>query len=113
MLHISKYYIGPSAMFEPRLPHADDMFEGHLPPRICVSPTIFGCLMGVTGDNLKGSIEQCNKETFFIYKTKSKEYVEGIDIPDYFRTKEKYFTKPTEFHFIGKMIVEEGKILVE
>lgn len=81
--HISREDLGNWPMMEPRIPHFASNEEDHITNRICVAPTIIGCLKALEIPESIGSEE----EQFFEFNKNGKPvplylYSANVDVSD-------------------------------
>jgi hypothetical protein len=112
MFHLSLNDLGTTKLFSPRIPEAD-IDEAHLPPRICAAPTVEQCLMGISGGDLDYALEYLAGRQLFVYETVSDKYVDAVDVPDFFRTSEVFYTSDTMFKLVATCVIVDNKIVIE
>lgn len=109
MFHVSRQFIGQSVMMKPQIPRTAPNYEDRTIPRICISPTIEQCLMGIAGANLQEALTLLKGKDWYIYTTDSWDYIPAKDVFDHIDTEEHWFLQPTKFHFYGTVCSQSAK----
>lgn len=112
MFHVSTKYLGKSVMMIPSVPDTRNKKECAVTKRICASPTILQCILAI--DGIKDLKYSCvDKNGWYIYQT-SEIGLPAKDVFDYHLTEEHWFTKNTEFIFVGKVFLnDENELLID
>lgn len=101
MFHISRQFVGQSVILKPQIPRTALQFEDRKIPRICISPTIEQCMMGIAGADLKEALKLLKNKDWYIYTTDSWDYIPAKDVFDHMDTEEHWFLEPTKFTLYG------------
>ena len=101
MFHVSRQFIGQSVVMKPQIPRSAPQFEDRTIPRICVSPTIEQCMIGISGTILKEALKLIKHKDWYIYTTSSWDYMPAKDVFDHIDTEEHWFLEPTKFQLYG------------
>lgn len=101
MFHVSRQFIGQSVLMKPQIPRSAPQFEDRTISRICVSPTIEQCMMGIAGTILKEALKLVKHKDWYIYTTSSWDYIPAKDVFDHIDTEEHWFLEPTKFQLYG------------
>lgn len=89
VFHLSERPLGRCPRLVPRIPRDRLPLENGSIQRICVAPTIAGCLLALRGCYY-------NRGYWWVYVTAG-DPVEPIGVPDAQRTGEVWFIRPMEF----------------
>lgn len=108
MYHISRKYLNESIQLTPRIPASAPAYEDNKTPRICVSPTIEQCIMGIVGSDIKSALKKIDTD-WYIYKTDDDNYIPAKDVFDHLETEEHWFCKKTDFKYFGKVCAKAAK----
>lgn len=109
MFHVSRQFIGQSVIMKPKVPNSAPEFEDRKTPRICVSPTIEQCLMGIIGADLKLALKFIKHKDWYIYTTDSWDYIPAKDVFDHMDTEEHWFLQPTKFTLFGTVCSQSSQ----
>ena len=103
MYHICPVYRGKKSRFFPYIPRfAKENGENYRTKRICVSPSIKQCIMGIDGiENLEYSTLEVGK-SWFVYRTHEKG-TPAKSVCDFEITHEHWIKKETSFEYFGKL----------
>lgn len=101
MFHVSRQFIGQSVIMKPQIPRSAPDFEDRTTYRICISPTIEQCVMGISGTSLKEALKLIKYKDWYIYTTNSWDYIPAKDVFDHNNTEEHWFLEPTKFQLYG------------
>lgn len=103
MYHVSATYLGMKPLFEPKVPcNAEYNGEDYTTKRICVSPTIKQCVLGIDGIQ---NIESTSLEvgySWYVYRTLTKG-VPAETIHDFETTEEHWIKKATRLQYFGRL----------
>lgn len=103
MFHVSRKFIGQSVIMTPQIPRTAPQFEDRTIPRICISPTIEQCVMGISGTSLKEALKLIKYKDWYVYITDSWDYIPAKDVFDHHNTEEHWFLEPTKFTLYGSV----------
>lgn len=109
MFHISRQFVGQSVMMKPQIPRSAPQFEDRKIPRICISPTIEQCMMGIAGADLKEALKLVKHKDWYIYTTDSWDYIPAKDVFDHMDTEEHWFLEPTKFTLYGTVCSQSAQ----
>ncbi len=103
MYHISDVYLGRKPLLTPRIPRAaKESGENIRTKRICVSPSIEQCVLGIDGiNNMEFSSLEVGK-SWYVYKT-SKRGIPAKKVQDFETTEEHWIKEETHFDYFGKL----------
>lgn len=110
--HLSYEFLGDDFLFIPRIPLSKSDEEDDVTPRICVSDTYTRCIMGIEGMSMRAIEEDFGnfpRVPFFVYALEGDVYIpDDKQIPDLFRTHERWLLTPT----VGKFrhIIKVGSL---
>lgn len=103
MYHVSAVYLGKKPLFEPRVPrNAEYNCEDYTTKRICVSPTIKQCVLGIDGIQ---NIESTSLDvgcSWYVYRTSDKG-IPAEAIHDFETTEEHWIEEATRFQYFGRL----------
>lgn len=102
--HISKEYIGKEVILTPQVPKSAGLIEGDI-PRICVSSTIYKCLLAIQGCDsvLHGDeIKSCFSINPCVYITEEVPYIPP-ECADFRQNDERWFLNPTSFRYLANV----------
>lgn len=121
MYHISREYLGDYVYLTPSIPQCRNEKEDEHNERVCVAPTVEGCILGMYGsDTMQESCERMMEDdacyqNWFLYKC-SDDYVykpTKKQVPDVLVTDEYWVMDERGFKYVGEVFVTENdKILV-
>ena len=109
MFHVSRQFIGQSVVMKPQIPRSAPHFEDRTIPRICVSPTIEQCMIGIAGTILKEALKLVKHKDWYIYTTTSWDYMPAKDVFDHIDTEEHWFLEPTKFQLYGTICSQSAQ----
>ena len=101
MFHVSRQFIGQSVIMKPQIPKSAPNYEDRTIPRICISPTIEQCVIGIAGTDIKSALKLIKSKDWYIYTTNSWDYIPAKDVFDHLDTEEHWLLEPTKFIFYG------------
>lgn len=98
--HLSAVGLGPEAVLAPRVPRDQMPFENRTVRRVCVAPSVEGCLKA-----LSGCFYNRGEGTWHHYVTDVPPDLlfEPIAVPDAFLTGEMWLLEPVEFVYAGRI----------
>jgi len=98
LYHLSERWLGQRVTLAPRIPRDRAPFEDRRVRRICVAPTVQGCLLALRG---------CfyNRGVWWIYATSGVDAVEPISVPDASETGERWLLHPTEMVCVRRITI--------
>ena len=100
--HVAREYLSETVELTPKIPNCDVNLEGNI-PRICVSSSIFNCLLAIQGmgdrlykDNMKikSTTNPC------VYITEKTPFLPP-DCADFRKNDERWFLDKTVFYHLG------------
>ena len=102
--HISKKFVGKNKTFMPKVPESALKDEEGNIPRICVSDSLYRCLLGLIGySQLRSYMFSAEfKENPCVYFTEKTPYLPP-NASDFRRTNEHWFLYPTDFYFAARL----------
>lgn len=109
MFHISRQFVGQSVMMKPQIPRSAPQFEDRKIPRICISPTIEQCMMGIAGADLREALKLVKYKDWYIYTTDSWDYIPAKDVFDHMDTEEHWFLELTKFTLYGTVCSQSAQ----
>lgn len=98
MYHLSAWYLGQNPILAPKLPRDPMPFENLSIKRICVSPTVNGCLTAL-------HTTFYNRGVWYVYRTNT-QAIEPINVPDAYLTGEQWLINKTGFIYEGRIQVD-------
>lgn len=105
MFHVSSNFLGNEWVAYPRIPDRAMEGEDKVTPRICVSPSIKGCLLAIDGIKSLGlSGVLADESGWFIYKTEAKAIDASNFVPDAYLTEECWITDSCRFKLAGQVM---------
>lgn len=111
MYHISNVYLGKVTTLTPRVPKNAMEGEDKITPRVCFSPTIEQCLLGIHGVKSLDYATTFNAG-WFLYATKEELKSAKDKVPDFETTKEHWATSPVSVDFIGVVEFDQKRKLL-
>lgn len=103
MYHISDTYLGRKPLLTPRIPRsAHKSGEDIRTKRICVSPSIEQCVLGIDGISYMESSSLEVGKSWYVYKT-NKKGRPAKKIGDFETTEEHWIKEDTHFEYFGKL----------
>lgn len=103
MYHVSRVYLGLKPTFEPRIPTYMSDEECKKTPRICVSPSVTQCLLGIQGITQLRHLAMELNSGWYVYETKLKGRA-AKKVSDFGITEEHWILEPTQFNYVGKVV---------
>jgi hypothetical protein len=91
--HISAQWLGVRPALRPRIPRDRVLFENATVKRICVAPTLAGCLLALQG-------AYYNQGLWYVYAT-DVQPVEPVSVPDAPQTGELWLLEPVRLGYVG------------
>lgn len=108
MFHVSRKFIGQSVIMKTQIPRSAPDFEDRTTPRICISPTIEQCVMGISGTSIKDALKLIKNQDWYIYTTDSWDYIPAKDVFDHNDTEEHWLLEPTKFNLYGSICFQSA-----
>lgn len=112
MYHISKHYLGNTAIFNPRIPVSQNVCEIQLPARVCAAPTVEQCWEAINGCNDIITEMQKKKVTgyyFFVYRfLDTSTFSPSTTVKDFVHSGEMISLIPVEAELIDVFYVGYG-----
>lgn len=103
MYHVSDTYLGLKPLFEPKVPrNAEFNGEDYTTKRICVSPTIKQCVLGIDGIKNIQSTSLNVGCSWYVYRTLTKG-LPAETIYDFETTEEHWIDKTERFQYFGRL----------
>lgn len=103
MYHISDTYLGRKPLLTPRIPRsAKESGENVRTKRICVSPSIEQCVLGIDGVSYMEYSSLEIGKSWYVYQT-SKRGNPAKNIGDFNTTEEHWIKEETRFEYFGRL----------
>jgi hypothetical protein len=103
MYHISDTYLGRKPLLTPRIPRvAKESRENIRTKRICVSPSIEQCVLGIDGVSYMESSSLEVGKSWYVYQT-TKKGKPARKVQDFDTTEEHWIKEETRFEYFGKL----------
>lgn len=103
MYHISDTYLGRKPLLTPRIPRvAKESGENIRTKRICVSPSIEQCVLGIDGVSYMESSSLEVGKSWYVYQT-TKKGKPARKVQDFDTTEEHWIKEETRFEYFGKL----------
>jgi len=103
--HVTNSYLGKNPILIPKLPRNGNIkiikWEGNI-PRICVSNSIFKCLLAIHGTESLNSNDLYFTENPCVYFTEEEPYLPP-DCNDFRQNYEMWFLKKTKFYYLARI----------